>query len=528
MKPAILIRDIRLPPGHHQEDLISAAAQKAGMTPDAVERAGWRVVRRSIDARRRPDITIQYHVEIGPPESEISGLRNFFEHRPAGGRTVVVGAGPAGLFAGLALALAGQAPLIIEQGLPMEQRQADVARFWSSGVFNPSSNVQFGEGGAGTFSDGKLTTRIKDPRCRAVLEELILAGAPPDILVSSRPHLGTDNLRRIVRHLRERIIRLGGEFIFECRLIDFRQIHGRIVGITVTTRKSQDRVSYEDIPAERVILAIGHSARQTFQLLDNNGILLAPKPFSLGVRIEHLQSRIDYSQYGSSAGHPQLPPADYQLSCHLPSGRSVYTFCMCPGGQVVAAASETGGVVTNGMSYHARNQANANSALLVGVQPEDFPDPGPLGGIAWQRRLEQQAFDLAGGGYRAPAQYVGDFLKDPKASRFLIGSEDHVAPSYLPGVNWCDLDACLPSFVTQALREALPILERRLAGFAHGRAVLTGVETRSSSPVRIIRDARLQASLSGLFPCGEGSGYAGGIMSSVIDGLRCAQAVLAM
>lgn len=528
MKPAVLIRDIRLPLGHDPEDLISAAAKQAGMTPDAVRRAGWRVVRRSIDARRRPAIAIQYHVEIGPTESEIFGLRNFFEHRPADNRPVVVGSGPAGLFSGLALALAGQAPLIIEQGLPVERRQADVAHFWSSGVLKPSSNVQFGEGGAGTFSDGKLTTRIKDPRCRAVLEELVMAGAPPDILVLSRPHLGTDNLRRIVRQLREKITRLGGEFIFGCRLIDLRQVHGRIVGITVATRKDRDQVFYDDIPAERVILAIGHSARQTFQLLADKAILLAPKPFSLGVRIEHLQTQIDHGQYGSSAGHPQLPPADYQLSCHLPSGRSVYTFCMCPGGQVVAAASEAGGVVTNGMSHYARNQTNANSALLVGVQPGDFPYPGPLGGIEWQRRLEQQAFDLAGGGYRAPVQYVDEFLNDPETRRSLTGSEDRIVPSYRPGVKWCDLDACLPMIVAQALREALPILGRRLIGFDHGKAVLTGIETRSSSPVRIIRNARLQASLTGLFPCGEGAGYAGGIMSAAIDGLRCARAALSM
>jgi len=430
------------------------------------------------------------------------------EHRP-----VIIGMGPAGLFAGLILARNGYAPIILERGDEVDIRSAKIDTFWQTGELDPESNVQFGEGGAGTFSDGKLTTLINDPRCRSILEAFIAAGAPEEILYLSKPHIGTDLLRETVKTLRQEIINNGGEVRFRARVTDFLIRDNQLTGLIIN--------EHETLDCRLALLGIGHSARDTFETLYNRGVTMTPKAFSIGVRIEHPQSLIDHAQYGSAAGAAGLGDADYKLSYHSPNGRSAYTFCMCPGGYVVAAASEANGVVTNGMSEHRRDGANANAALLVGVQPEDFGDDHPLAGVAFQRRWEGRAFALGGQNYHAPAQLVGDFLADRPSTRW--GS---VKPTYTPGLCLTQLKDCLPDYVVATMKEALLHFDKKISGFAMADSIMTGVETRSSSPVRINRNDDHLANISGLYPMGEGAGYAGGIMSSAVDGVKTAEQII--
>lgn len=497
-----------------------------------------KMLKRSVDARHKADVhfvaTVRVAFNAGLPADEAALVAHLADkditlsvpiEAPSLPklttapllRPVVVGTGPAGLFAALRLAMAGARPLVLERGARVEERVAKVGSFTRGGELDLQTNIQFGEGGAGTFSDGKLNTNIHNPRCVTVLEEFVAAGAPQEILWQAKPHIGTDHLTSAVRNMRHKIEQLGGEVRFNTQLTGIVQDgENRLRSITV---ESGDVL--EEIATDTLILATGHSARDTFAMLNEVGLRMEQKAFSIGVRVEHDQALINKAQYGPSANHPALGAADYKLSCHLPSGRSVYTFCMCPGGFVVAAASEEGGVVTNGMSRFARGGQNANSALLVNVVPQDFKSDHPLAGVEFQRTWERAAFKLAGGTYQAPAQLVGDFLRG-KPSR----GAGSLQPTYPRGVVYTDLARCLPEFVTTSLREAIPIFNRRLRGFANPDAVMTGVETRSSSPVRVLRDESLQSNVRGVYPCGEGAGYAGGIMSAAVDGLRCADAVI--
>jgi len=519
----IRIRDISLPPAHDHNQLLFEAARMLKISGSKIRKIS--IARRSVDARKKPDVRIVYTVDIWVDGNEKkvlsqSGCKKAALHNPeyykvpkaagtAHHRPIVVGFGPAGMFAALVLAKAGLKPLVLERGEDAATRHEKVQRFFQSGRLDTVSNVQFGEGGAGTFSDGKLNTGVNNIRSGWILEQFVKAGAREDILFDTKPHIGTDVLLNVVRNLRKRIIDLGGEVLFSTQMTALHFADSQICAVE-TSRG-------ETIPCSHVILAIGHSARDTFTMLHDLKIPMEAKPFAMGVRIEHPQSIINTSQYGSD--ELPLPPADYKLVKHL-DNETVYTFCMCPGGYVVAAASEEGGIVTNGMSLADRDGSNANAALLVSVNPDDFPFEGVLGGMEWQRQIEQKAFSLSDS-YRAPAQTVGDFLAG-KAST----AQGTVEPTYRPGVTWCDLHDILPEKITKALETALPLLDGRLKGFAMPDAVLTAPETRSSSPVRILRDETRQSCLRGLYPTGEGAGYAGGIMSAAIDGMLSAEAVI--
>ncbi|MBR4109218.1 MAG: hypothetical protein IKK41_02735 [Oscillospiraceae bacterium] len=521
----IRIREISLPPEHTVAQLSYEAARALKVSNSKIRRV--KIVKRSVDARKKPDVRIVYTVDVAVDGNEGKILKQsgckkasiapvvYYKpprlNTPPAKRPVVVGFGPAGMFAALILAQAGACPLVLERGEDAVSRHEKVQAFWQTGKLDTASNVQFGEGGAGTFSDGKLNTGVNNPRIGWVLEQLVAAGARESILFDAKPHVGTDVLLTVVQNIRQRIISLGGEVRFCTQVTNVLEKDGHLTGLELSTG--------EVIDCDNAIFAIGHSARDTFEKLYELGIPMEAKPFAMGVRIEHLQETVDKAQYGKS--DPVLPPADYKLVKHL-DDRTVYSFCMCPGGYVVAAASEEGRVVTNGMSYADREGVNANGALLVSVEPKDFPGEGPLAGMYWQREMEEAAFAAGGKDYCAPAQRVGDFLAGKESA-----GPGSVQPTYRPGVKWCDLHTCLPEKITDAIEKALPLLDGNLKGFAHPDAVLTAPETRSSSPVRILRNEERQSTgLAGLYPAGEGAGYAGGIMSAAVDGIMCAEALL--
>lgn len=530
----IRITNFPVPLDYSESSLREAVLKKLALSPDQLLSVS--LYRRSVDARDRSDVHFVLSLDL-TVKNESALLRrrrdlvpvspspvpslpaSRFSHPP-----LVVGAGPAGLFCALTLARAGAAPILIERGKPVEDRAKDVSRMTEEGILSEESNVQFGEGGAGAFSDGKLTCGVKSPYLREVLQTFVDHGAPENILIDPKPHIGTDRLRPVVASIRQEILSLGGTVLFETRLEHLIHRNGRIAGAVV-----RQRGSLRELIADAVFLCIGHSARDTMQNLFQDGVIMAQKPFAIGVRIEHPRQMIDRSQFGSFAGHPRLGAASYKLACHTRDGRGVYTFCMCPGGHVIAAASQPEGVVVNGMSYHARDAENSNSALLVGVRPEDFGDDHPLSGFALQRRIEQAAWQAANSvpdgrpGFLAPAQRVEDFLAGRPTVRF-----GDVSPSYRPGVVPADLRALLPDYIVGNLKLALPVLDRQLHGFALPDAVLTAPETRSSSPVRLPRDSSGQAeNLSGLYPVGEGAGFAGGIVSAALDGISAARKGLA-
>lgn len=490
----------------------------------------FKILRESIDARRKSAIKFNYTVEVDcEQEARIVSRLNdnnvkLEEEKYAADfelgnkkmiyRPVIVGMGPAGMFAGLLMAKRGYRPIVIERGQKVEERSASVESFWKNGCLNTESNVQFGEGGAGTFSDGKLTTRIKDYRCDFVLEEFVKAGAPKEIIYSGKPHIGTDILREVVKNIREEIIKLGGEVRFNSKLEDVVAKDGKLVAIVVNG---------EEIPCDNMTVAVGHSARDTYEMLHKRGIFLSAKPFAIGVRAEHSQHMIDVNQYGKFATHPRLKAADYRMThTSKKTGRPVYSFCMCPGGLVVASASEDGRLVTNGMSLYKRDGKNSNAAIVVGVTPEDFGSSSPLAGVEFQRHYERLAYELGGGSYVAPVQLVGDFLKDEVSKK--LGS---ITPTYEPGYEFRDMRKCLPGYVIETLKDGFSNFDRKINGFADNNAVLTGIETRTSAPVRIERNEKLESvSVKGLYPCGEGAGFAGGIMSAAVDGLKVAESIM--
>ena len=523
------LTEIRLPLDHPANDLKAAILKRLGISASDV--TGYSIFRRGYDARKRNAIVLVYTVDVevkdeaallkrlhGKPHLAIAPDMTYHMVAQApqglGERPVVIGTGPCGIFAGLLLAQMGFRPIILERGKEVRERTKDTWGLWRKGKLDPESNVQFGEGGAGTFSDGKLHSQIKDPKFygRKVLTEFVKAGAPEEIMYVSKPHIGTFRLVGMVEEMRHEMEKLGAEIRFQSRVEDIEIENGQVQGVLLANG--------ERIATNHVVLAVGHSARDTFEMLHKRGVYLEAKPFSIGFRIEHPQSVIDRARFGSNAGNPLLGAADYKLVHHAGNGRSVYSFCMCPGGTVVAATSEEGRVVTNGMSQYSRNERNANSGIVVGITPDDYPGD-VLAGVEFQRKWESRAFELGGRSYAAPAQRVGDFLAGRPSTHL-----GEVAPSYTPGVTPTDLSSALPDYAIAAIREALPAFEKQIKGFAMEDAVLTGVETRTSSPVRIKRGEDFQSiNIKGLYPAGEGAGYAGGILSAAVDGIEVAEAV---
>ena len=528
----IRITELALPLGHSPDTLRAAILTRLGIAaPDLLDLS---VFKRSYDARKKnSEICFVYILDVAVRDEDavltrLAGDRHVgrapdtayypVAQAPQGllERPLIIGFGPCGLFAALLLAQMGFRPIVLERGRDVRQRTRDTWALWRKNTLTPESNVQFGEGGAGLFSDGKLYSQIKDPKFygRKVMHEFVKAGAPREILFVSKPHIGTFRLTGVVAAMREEIIALGGEVRFESRVEDLLLDNGRVAGVTLT--------SGETLHSRYVVLALGHSSRDTFRMLHRRGVFLEPKPFAIGFRIEHPQSLIDKARLGKYAGHPDLGAADYKLVHHARNGRAVYSFCMCPGGTVVAATSEAGRVVTNGMSQYSRNERNANAGIVVGISPEeDFPG-GPLAGVELQERLEEHAFALGGEDYCAPGQLVGDFLR--RTPSRVLGK---VQPSYQPGVRLGDLASALPAYAIDAIREALPVFGKQIHGFDRDDAVLTGIETRTSSPLRITRDNDSLQSLNtrGLYPAGEGAGYAGGILSAGVDGIKVAEAL---
>ena len=521
------LTEIRLPLDHPANAISEAIVRRLGIA--ASELIDYTIFRRGYDARKRNAITFVYTVDV-TVKSEAALLKKNLQHMtiapdmsyhvvaqaPQGltERPIVIGTGPCGIFAGLLLAQMGFRPIILERGKEVRERTKDTWGLWRKGKLDPESNVQFGEGGAGTFSDGKLHSQIKDPKFhgRKVLTEFVKAGAPPEIMYVSKPHIGTFRLVGMVEEMRHTMEALGAEIRFQSRVTDIEVENGQVRGVVLA--------GGECITTNHVVLAVGHSARDTFEMLHRRGVFMEPKPFSIGFRIEHPQSVIDRARFGSNAGNPLLGAADYKLVHHASNGRSVYSFCMCPGGTVVAATSEEGRVVTNGMSQYSRNERNANSGIVVGITPEDYPGD-VLAGVEFQRKWEARAFELGGRNYCAPGQRVGDFLAGRPSEKL-----GEVVPSYIPGVTPTDLSTALPDYAIAAIREALPAFEKQIKGFSMEDAVLTGVETRTSSPVRIKRGEDFQSiNIKGLYPAGEGAGYAGGILSAAIDGIEVAEAV---
>ncbi len=529
----IRITELRLPIDHAPEALESGILKKLVIAPKDLVR--FEVFKRSYDARKNSELTFIYTIDVSirdeasifkqhahdphvrpSPDTAYHFVMKQGDYQPSKShlRPVVIGFGPCGIFAALLLAQMGLKPIVLERGKAVRERTQDTWGLWRKKILNPESNVQFGEGGAGTFSDGKLWSQVKDPKFygRKVLHEFVRAGAPEEILYVSKPHIGTFRLVGMVEKIRQEIIDLGGEVRFGQKVVGFDIDHHELKGLKLE--------SGEYLQADHVVLALGHSARDTFQELFDAGVYMEAKPFSVGFRIEHPQSVIDRARLGPHAGHPLIGAADYKLVHHAKNGRSVYSFCMCPGGTVVAATSEPNRVVTNGMSQYSRNERNANAGIVVGIDPTDYPG-GPLAGIDFQRELESRAFILGGSTYEAPGQLVGDFLKGKPSTEF--GS---VIPSYKPGVHLTDLATSLPSYAIEAIREAIPAFEKTIKGFAMADAVLTGVETRTSSPLQIKRGPNYQSiNTKGLYPAGEGAGYAGGIMSAGIDGIKVAEAI---
>ena len=521
----IKINNIELYLEEDKADLAKKTAKILGISEEEIQEV--RIVKESVDARKEPlKFVYGILVRLKNEEKVIEKVRNkdvsYYEEKEPekvipgsqrlSTRPVVVGFGPCGLFTALKLAEEGYRPLVIERGQEISERDRAVDLFMEKGILDPSSNIQFGEGGAGAYSDGKLTTRIKDIRVREVLEKLIDAGAPEEISYLAKPHVGTDLLKNVVKNIRERIISLGGEVRFNTKLEDIEITNGKVTSITANKEK---------IPCEVLVLAIGHSARDTYEMLFQRGFSMIAKSMAVGVRVENLQWRINESQYGGAYLHPKLKPAEYSLTAKAPDARGVYSFCMCPGGIVVPASSEEGLVAVNGMSYHARDGKNANSAVVVSVNPSDY-GPHPLDGIRFQRELEKKAFKMGGGSYYAPVQKVEDFLRGRVSTSF-----GEVTPSYVPGVHFADLTKLFPSYITEGLKKGLTEFDRKIKGFSGHGAIMTGVETRTSSPVRIERGEHFESiSVNGVYPAGEGAGYAGGIISSAVDGLKIGETVI--